>query len=165
MIRNNIQKPFLSYIIIKCIIFAKDELLSIFNWYIQNDGLLCGDLCLVTMRQNEYILEKNGYREPEFIMKQDIKYKKTHTTAYRFHAFVKINIIYIKDNIAVIDASNLRSSLSSITIPQIKDFIQRFFSENKEKDHHIVLQNMDSFFYFNDIRRKIIEERIQNYAR
>ena len=90
--------------------------------------MLCGDLCLTTMRHNEYILEKNRYAEPKFIQKQDNKYKKTRPTASRFHIFVKVHIVSVNNNIATV------------------------IYEKKEQD--ILLQNMDSFFYLNEIRKQ-----------
>lgn len=108
--------------------------MDLFNWYFQ-DGLLCGDLCLIEMRKTEYRLEKNTYKEPKFIQKQDKKYKKTHPCQYRFHTFVKMEILSVKNSIATV----------------ILDKHQKI----------IVLQNMDSYFFLNEIRKKKIEEQLK----
>ena len=110
--------------------------MGLFNWYVK-DGLLCGDLCLVTMRQEQYISEKNSYREPEFIQKQDKKYKKSHPSSYRFHLFVKLEIVLVENKI--------------ITVIYEKHEIK------------IQLQNMDSYFYLNEIRKNKQLEQLKNY--
>jgi hypothetical protein len=112
--------------------------MSLFNWYILNDGLLCGDLCLHTMRHDEYILEKNSYKDPEFILKKDKKYKKTFPNANRFHIFVKVTIVSIVNNIATV------------------------IYEKKEKN--IILQNLETFFYLNDIKKNKITEIVKSYG-
>jgi endo-alpha-1,4-polygalactosaminidase (GH114 family) len=108
--------------------------MSIFNWYILGD-LLCGDLCLVTMRHNEYISEKNTYKTPEYIQKRDQKWRKKQPLAYRFHEFVQISVL-------------------SITNKNIATIIRN------GREQQIVLQNMDGFFYFNETRKKKQEEKI-----
>jgi len=105
--------------------------MNLFNWYLL-DGLLCGDLCLVTMRQEQYISEKNTYKDPLFIQKQDSKYKRSHPNENRFHMFVQLKIILVEDK--------------TVTV----------IYEKREKK--IQLQNMDSYFYFNEIR-KIEQEK------
>ena len=100
--------------------------MSLFNWYLQ-DGLLCGDLCLVTMRQCQYVSEKNTYKDPSFIQKQDNKYRRSHPNEHRFHLFVKLKIILVEDNIVTV-----------------------MYEKHEKK---IQLQNMDSYFYLNDTRK------------
>ena len=111
---------------------------DLFNWYIQ-DGLLCGDLCLVNMRQIQYRLEKNTYKDPIFIQKQDKRYKKTYPCHYRFHLFVKLEIVCINENMATV-----------------------IYDKQKQ---NIVLQNMDSLFFFNEVRKKNIEQRYQEICK
>jgi hypothetical protein len=89
------------------------------------------------MRQEEYISEKNSYKNPDFIRKQDKKYKKTHPTKYRFHLFVQLEIVFIENNIA--------------TVIYKKDEIK------------IQLQNMDSYFYFSEIRKNKQLEKLENF--
>lgn len=107
--------------------------MDLFNWYIQ-DGLLCGDLCLVNMRQIEYRLEKNTYKTPIYIQTRDIKYRKTRPNEHRFHLFVQLKIIHIENNIATV------------------------IYEKHQKQ--IILQNMDSFFFFDEIKKRIMEETV-----
>jgi glycine cleavage system aminomethyltransferase T len=107
---------------------------EIFNWYIQEDGLLCGDLCLVNMRQDEYRIEKNTYKDAKYIEKMDKKYKIKNPSKFRFHLFVKLQVITIEDKTATVIY--------------------------EKREQHILLQNMDGFFYNNDLRKKAIHERI-----
>lgn len=110
--------------------------MDLFNWYIQ-DGLLYGDLCLVNMRQIEYRLEKNTYKTHNYIQTRDIKYNKTRPNEHRFHLFVKLKIIHIENNIATV------------------------IYEKHQK--HIILQNMDSFFFFDEVKKRIMEETVAKY--
>lgn len=89
------------------------------------------------MRQNEYIKEKNTYKDPIFIQKQDQKYKIKNPCHYRSHLFVKLKILCINDNIATV------------------------IYEKQERQ--IILQNMDSFFYFNEVRKIKMEEQLIFY--
>lgn len=126
------------YIIIhytKWFIDLEDDL-NLYNWYVL-DGLLCGDLCLVNMRQNEYSLEKNTYKNINYIRKQDKKYKKSHPCDYRFHLFVKLQIIHIDNKVAT--------------------------TMYEKRKQNIILQNMDSYFYFNEIRKKKLEEIVKSF--
>ena len=84
------------------------------------------------MRHNEYILEKNRYTEPKFIQKHDKKYKKSYPNAFRFHIFVKVNIVSINKNIATVIY--------------------------EKQEQYIILQNMDSYFYLNEVRKQKITE-------
>ena len=89
------------------------------------------------MRQNEYTLEKNAYKNITFILKQDKKFKKLHPCEYRFHLFVKLKIIHIDNKVAT--------------------------TMYEKRKQNIILQNMDSYFYFNEIRRKKLEENAKSY--
>ena len=113
--------------------------MSIFNWYILGDDILCGDLCLVTMRQDEYISEKNTYKSPEYIQKRDQKWRKKHPLAYRFHEFIQVPIKHVCDNIVTVVYS--------------------------DQEQQVILQNIDGFFYFNESRKKKQEEKIKDLRR
>lgn len=91
------------------------------------------------MRQSEYITEKNTYKSPAYIQKQDKKYKKIHPCHFRFHIFVKLKIVFIKDNVATV-----------------------IYEKHTQQ---IILQNMDSFFYLNEVRKKSIEEQLKMYRK
>jgi hypothetical protein len=78
------------------------------------------------MRQKEYIMEKQTYKSYDYISKKDHKYKQIHSNEFRFHIFVKLKIISIKDDIAMVN-----------------NYIEE-----------IQLINMDGFFYFNEIRKE-----------
>jgi hypothetical protein len=83
------------------------------------------------MRQKEYTMEKRTYKSPDYISKKDRKYKQIHPDAFRFHIFVRLKIINIKDDI---------------------------FCICNNYEEKIELINMDSFFYFNEIRKERINK-------
>jgi hypothetical protein len=89
------------------------------------------------MRQNEYTVEKNSYKQPEFIQKQDKKFKKKHPSAFRYHIFVILTILSINGCKATV------------------------IYEKQEKQ--IILQNIDSYFYFNECRKKKLEDAIKRF--
>ncbi len=111
------------------------------------------------MRQSEYILEKQTYKTPEYILKNDKKYKKSHPLEYRFHLFVKLQIISINHNIAFVNYQEISKLLQNASkmIPNIAPLICQ------NKHHSIQLQNMDSYFFLNDKRKKEMEHRLQSY--
>ena len=120
---------------------------------------MCGDLCLVNMRQNEYLLEKQTYKTPEYIMKNDKKYKKSHPLELRFHLFVKLQIISISNNIAFVnyqEVSELIHNASKI-VPNIGSIM------GQQKHHSITMQNMDSYFFLNDGRKRKMENQLLPY--
>lgn len=121
---------------------------------------MCGDLCVTTMRHNEYILEKNRYAEPKFIQKQDNKYKKSHPLVYRFHLFVKLQIISINNNVAVVNCKEI-----SELIQNVSKLVSNLglTEESKKKHDSITLQNMDSYFFLNENRKKKMEKQLQLY--
>jgi len=159
--------------------------LELYNWYIQG-GLLCGDLCLVNMRQNEYRLEKETYKTREYILKNDKKYKKSHPLEFRFHLFVKLQIISINNNIAMVnhkEISELIQNASKI-VPKIGSLMCRehhsFSVDSPERAIYgesrirsagfasyaypsIIMQNMDSYFFLNDVRKKKMENQLHKY--
>ena len=89
------------------------------------------------MRQTEYRLEKNTYKSNKYIQKLDKKYKEKNPCNFRFHIYVKLQIICIKNKIATV------------------------IYENKEQE--IVLQNMDAHFYLNEFRKQNMEKQLQSY--
>ena len=107
-----------------------------FNWYIQ-EGKLCGDLCVINIRQREYRSEKNTYKCPTYIEKRDSRYRATHLGEHRFHLYVKLDIVVIVDSIATVMYNN--------------------------KEQQIAIQNMDSYFYLNDAKKRTMEERLAQY--
>ena len=131
--------------------------MELYNWYIQG-GLLCGDLCLVNMRQNEYRLEKQTYKTREYILKNDKKYKKSHPLEFRFHLFVKLQIISINNNIAMVNHKEISELIQNASkmIPKIGSLICR-------EHHSIIMQNMDSYFFLNDVRKKKMENQLHKY--
>ena len=120
------------------------ENLDVFNWYIQPDLtnqklLLCGDICLTNMRQADYRIEKKAYKDSKYIKKQDDLYKKTNPDKQRFLVFAQSPIVSMHktDNTATIVYEGHKQS--------------------------ITLQNMDSFFYDNNDRRKAMEDYVKGY--
>ena len=101
-----------------------------FDWYIQ-DGCLCGELCLVPMRQEKYILEKKTFKDSKYIEKQDRLYKNKYPSAYRFHKFVKLKVI------------TKHESESDV-----------FIGMYENQKYTVRIQNMDGYFYFGDSRKK-----------
>ena len=111
------------------------------------------------MRQNEYRLEKQTYKTPEYIMKNDKKYKKSHPLELRFHLFVKLQIISISNNIAFVnyqEVSELIKNASKI-VPNIGSLM------GQNKYHSITMRNMDSYFFLNDGRKKKMENQLLPY--
>ena len=90
------------------------------------------------MRQDEYIAEKNTYKPPEYIQKRDQKWRKNHPLAYRFHEFIRVPIRCICENIATVVYDG--------------------------REQQIILQNMDGFFYFNELRKKKQEEKSRTFV-
>lgn len=111
--------------------------MDLFNWYIQ-DGFLFGDLCLINMRQNEFRIEKNKYKDSNFIKNNDIKYKKKFRCEDRLLLFVKLNIVNV-----INDSS--------------EKIINVIYEKKAEK---IKLQNMDGFFYFDEDKQRKIKEQL-----
>lgn len=116
------------------------------------------------MRHHEYRLEKQTYKTPEYIMKNDKKYKKTHPLEYRFHLFVKIEIISINDNIAVVNHKEISDLIRNVCkmVSEVSPLICRSKPDDCEYQT-IKLQNMDSYFFLNDNRKKKMEKQLQLY--
>ena len=85
------------------------------------------------MRQDKYILEKRTYKDLKYIEKQDRLYKNKCPQQYRFHKFVKLNII------------SKHESESDI-----------FTGIYENQKYTVKLQNMDGYFYFIDSQKKRI---------
>ena len=117
--------------------------MDLFNWYIK-DGFLFGDLCLINMRQNEFRIEKNKYKDSDFIKNNDIKYKKKFRCEDRSLLFVKLNILNIEN---LINDSN--EKIINVTY--------------EKKTEKIKLQNMDGFFYFDEDKRINMKEKLDKY--
>lgn len=111
------------------------------------------------MRQNEYRLEKQTYKTPEYIMKNDKKHKKSYPLELRFHLFVKLQIISINNNIATINYKEISELIQNAS--KIVPNIGSLMSQNKY--HSITMQNMDSYFFLNDNRKKKIENQLLQY--
>lgn len=79
------------------------------------------------MRQGEYRFEKKTYKDRKYIDKNDRKYKQKYPEKYRFHLFVRLKIISIKDDVATVIYSGNKTDIQMI--------------------------NMDAFFYFNEDRK------------
>lgn len=103
------------------------------------------------MRQEKYILEKKTYKEQKFIQKQDKLYKKQYPMLYRYHLFVKLKVIANnEENIFTVIYENPHCPIM-INHATIK--YMDFFGKNKN-EFKIKIQNMDGYFYLNDLRRK-----------
>lgn len=98
---------------------------------------MCGELCLVQMRQEKYILEKKTYKEPTYITKQDRLYKNKFPAAYRYHVFVKFKIVS-------------------------KDGSDIYTGMYENQKYTVKLQNMDGYFWFENIRKKQMLELLDS---
>lgn len=87
------------------------------------------------MRHDEYKNEKKTYKTPEYILKNDKKYRKKQPEKFRFHLFVQLTVLSVQNNIALVIY--------------------------EKKHQYITLQNMDSFFYLNEYKKVKIEKQIQ----
>ena len=111
------------------------------------------------MRQNEYRSEKQTYKTREYILKNDKKYKKSHPLEFRFHLFVKLQIISINNNIAMVNHKEI-----SELIQNMSKMIPKIGSLMCHEHHSIIIQNMDSYFFMNDVRKKKMENQLHKYS-
>ena len=100
-----------------------------YNWYIENTTILCGDLCIRECRQLEYDKEKMNYVSPLVIIKRDKLFLKKTDVPCRIHEFRKYKMINCSDNIVTV------------------------FDKESTANIEIRLRNMDSFFYLNETRK------------
>ena len=78
-----------------------------------------------------------AYVNPKVTAKRDALYKKSHPTDYRFHEFVRLRVLSVSDSTRV----------------------YVYNMEDKTKSH-VILRNMDAFFYLNDKHRVLQEDRL-----
>lgn len=87
------------------------------------------------MRNEEYILEKNTYKDVNYISKRDKVHKKKYPSQYRFHKFVKLRVFSReKENIFICN------------------------------NYIIRLQNMDRYFYFDNNRRNRMYTMLERFC-
>jgi hypothetical protein len=85
---------------------------------------------------------------------------------YRFHLFVKLQIISINDNIAVVNYKEISDLIRNVSkmISEVSPLIGRSKPDEEKMEHQsIKLQNMDSYFFLNDNRKKKMEKQLQLY--
>lgn len=103
----------------------------------EETNILCGDLCIKESRQKEYDNEKIKYVSPLVTIKRDKLFLKNNPDATcRVHEFRKYKIIKCDGILCTV------------------------FDKESNSNIQVRLRNMDSYFYLNDTRRKLMQDAL-----